>query len=66
VSPASSLTPDARRLLDALGHSPATLEILAVRTEMEEAALQGTLLQLELGGHLTALLGGRFVRANRN
>jgi DNA processing protein len=66
VSPASSLTPDARRLLDALGHSPATLEILAVRTEMEEAALQGTLLQLELGGHLTALPGGRFVRANRN
>src|SRR5579864_91576 len=66
VSTASSLTPDARRLLDALGHSPATLEILAVRTEMEEAALQGTLLQLELGGHLSALPGGRFVRTNRN
>jgi DNA processing protein len=66
VSPVSSLTADARRLLEALGHSPATLEILAVRTEMEEAALQGTLLQLELGGHLTALPGGRFVRASRN
>jgi DNA processing protein len=60
----STLLPDAQRLLDALGHSPATLEILAARTEMEEAALQGALLQLELGGHLTALPGGRFVRAS--
>ncbi len=58
----TALAPEARQLLDALGHSPVTLEILAARTEMEGAMLQSTLLQLEPGGHLTALPGGRFVR----
>ncbi|HXZ10262.1 MAG TPA: DNA-processing protein DprA [Paraburkholderia sp.] len=62
----ASLPPEAGRLLDALGHSPASLEILAMRTEMGEAALQGMLLQLELGGHVTALPGGRFTRASHN
>ena len=61
----TSLAPEARQLLDALGHSPATLEILATRTEMGEARLQATLLQLELAGHLSVLPGGRFVRASR-
>ncbi|MDE1181396.1 DNA-processing protein DprA [Paraburkholderia sp.] len=54
---------DAERLLAALGHSPVTLEILAARTDMGDAALQSTLLQLELAGQLTALPGGRFTRA---
>lgn len=63
---ASPLTPDAQRLLDALGHAPATLEILAQRTEMEEAALQRALLYLELAGRVTALPGGRFTRASRD
>jgi DNA processing protein len=56
---------DCERLLDALGHAPATLEMLAARTEMEGAALQGTLLRLELAGMLTALPGGRFARIER-
>jgi DNA processing protein len=56
-------SPDASRLLDALGHAPATLEILAARTDMPEAALQATLLQLELAGQLHSLPGGWFVRA---
>lgn len=64
ASPPASLTPQARQLLDALGHSPATLEILATRTEMGDAALQATLLQLELAGQLTVLPGGRFMRAS--
>jgi DNA processing protein len=63
-APPTALPPDAQRLLDALGHAPATLEILAARTEMDDSALQGTLLRLELAGHLTALPGGRYVRAN--
>ncbi|MCP3727248.1 DNA-processing protein DprA [Paraburkholderia sp. CNPSo 3272] len=63
-SPAG-LGAEARRLLDALGHAPATVEILAQRTDMTEAVLQGTLLQLELAGHLDALPGGWFVRASR-
>jgi DNA processing protein len=54
---------DARRLLDAIGHSPVTLEILAGRTDMNDTLLQSTLLQLELAGQLCALPGGRYVRA---
>jgi len=54
---------DASLLLDALGYSPASLEILAARTDMAEAQLQATLLRLELAGHVRALPGGRFVRA---
>ncbi|MGH8777551.1 DNA-processing protein DprA [Paraburkholderia sp.] len=62
--PPSGLAPEAQRLLNALGHAPATLEILATRTDMDDTALQSMLLQLELAGHLTVLPGGRFSRAN--
>jgi DNA processing protein len=58
------LAPEAQKLLEALGHAPATLEILAARTDMPDATLQSTLLQLELAGHLTVLPGGRFARAS--
>jgi DNA processing protein len=58
-----AMTAEALRLLDALGHAPATLEILASRTEMGDAALQNTLLQLELAGQVTVLPGGRVMRA---
>jgi DNA processing protein len=61
----SELAPEARKLLAALGYAPATLEILASRTDMQEATLQSTLLQLELAGHLTVLPGGQFARASR-
>jgi len=57
--------PEAERLFDALGHSPATLEIFAERTEMEGATLQSLLLQLELAGRIGALPGGRFARLER-
>jgi DNA processing protein len=63
TGPPASLGPEPSRLLDALGHAPATLEILAARTDMAEAALQGALLQLELAGQLHSLPGGWFVRA---
>jgi DNA processing protein len=67
-APASHTVPpgmsaEALQLLDAIGHAPATLEILATRTEMGDAALQSTLLQLELAGQVTVLPGGRFTRA---
>ncbi|MFP3563823.1 DNA-processing protein DprA [Paraburkholderia sp. SIMBA_030] len=61
---APAITAEGQRLLAALGHAPSTLEILATRTEMEGAALQNTLLQLELAGQLTVLPGGRFMRAS--
>ncbi|WP_042296316.1 DNA-processing protein DprA [Paraburkholderia bannensis] len=60
-----TLEPQAQALLAALGHAPATLEILAQRTDMAEAVLQATLLRLELAGHVSALPGGRFMRASR-
>jgi DNA processing protein len=60
---AATLAPDAARVLGALGHAPATLEILAARTDMPEAALQVALLQLELAGRLNSLPGGWFARA---
>jgi DNA processing protein len=60
----SGLGPEAQALLAALGHAPATLEILAARTDMQDATIQSTLLQLELAGHLTVLPGGRFARAS--
>ncbi|AXL52447.1 DNA processing protein DprA [Paraburkholderia caffeinilytica] len=71
AAPKSSMAPpavsaEALQLLDALGHAPATLEILASRTEMGDAALQSTLLQLELAGQVTALPGGRFMRATHS
>ena len=58
----ADLGPEAQTLLAALGHAPATLEILAARTDMQDATLQSTLLQLELAGRLTVLPGGRFAR----
>jgi DNA processing protein len=61
-----SATEDANRVLAAIGHSPATLEILAQRTELGGAALQAALLQLELEGHISALPGGRFTAIERS
>jgi len=60
------LDSDARRLLIALGHAPTSLEILATRTEMNDAMLHATLLQLELAGEITLLPGGRFIKAHRS
>ncbi|MBB5417035.1 DNA-protecting protein DprA [Paraburkholderia sp. CNPSo 3155] len=65
-APQPALAPDAQRLLAALGHSPTTLEILAARTEMEDAALHAALLRLELAGKVTLLPGGRFMRAHHD
>lgn len=58
----TALDPGARQILDALGHSPTAFETLAERTGMDEAALQGALLRLELSGHLCTLQGGWFAR----
>lgn len=66
ISSSMTLDADASSLLDALGYAPASLEILAGRTDMPEANLQATLLRLELAGHVSALPGGWFVRANHD
>ncbi|WP_045450153.1 DNA-processing protein DprA [Caballeronia cordobensis] len=62
----SAMTDDAARVLDALGHAPATLEILAARTRLDGAALQAALLPLELAGQIAALAGGRYTAVERS
>ncbi|WP_250452775.1 DNA-processing protein DprA [Caballeronia sp. ATUFL_M2_KS44] len=64
--PDTAPSADAERVLAALGHAPATLEILATRTDLDGAALQGALLQLELAGVVTALPGGRYAPLERS
>jgi len=52
--------PDYRRLDQALGHDPATLDELASRTGLAPAALSSMLLMLELDGRVESLPGNRY------
>lgn len=47
-------------VLDALGADPAGLDELQARTGLPAADLQAQLLELELGGHVARLPGGRY------
>ncbi len=57
---------DASRVIAALGHAPAKLEILPARTDMNGAALQSALLQLELADRIAAMPGGRYTAVERS
>jgi DNA processing protein len=61
-APAPARDADYRRLLDALGHDPATLDELAERSRLDAAALASMLLILELDGEVAALAGARYAR----
>jgi DNA processing protein len=50
--------PRALRLLDALGHEPCDLDLLAARSELPIAEIGALLTQLELGGQIAILPGG--------
>ncbi|MCE5232917.1 MAG: DNA-processing protein DprA [Mizugakiibacter sp.] len=54
--------PDYGRLLDALGHDPAALDELVIRTGLAPAALSSMLLMLELEGVVAGQPGGRYQR----
>ena len=54
--------PDYRRLHEALGHDPATLDELAARSGLGAAALSSMLLMLELDGRVASLPGNRYQR----
>jgi len=54
--------PDYRRLLEALGHDPATLDALVQRSGLAPAALSSMLLMLELEGRVAGLAGNRYQR----
>ena len=52
----------AQRVLEAVGHDPATLDQLVEHTGLTPDGLSSILLSLELDGRLDALPGGRYVR----
>jgi DNA processing protein len=54
--------PDYRRLFDALGHDPATLDELVRRSGLAASALSSMLLMLELEGRVAGLPGNRYQR----
>lgn len=53
-------------VLQALGYAPATLDELAMRTQLGAATLAARLTRLELEGSVDSLPGGRFQRAGRH
>jgi DNA processing protein len=54
--------PEYRRLLDAMGHDPVTVDALVERTGFAAAAVSSMLLLLELQGHVSSVPGGLFTR----
>jgi DNA processing protein len=54
--------PEYRRLWADLGHEPATLDELVLRTGNSAAALSGMLLMLELEARVESLPGNRYQR----
>jgi DNA processing protein len=54
--------PEYQRLLEALGHDPAALDELVMRTGQAAAVLSSMLLMLELEGCVEGLPGGRYQR----
>ncbi|KAF1029163.1 MAG: DNA processing protein DprA [Burkholderia plantarii] len=56
------LPPDAQALLDALGHGPVAIELLAGRSGLAPDRLPSMLLRLELAGHIALLPGDRCQR----
>jgi DNA processing protein len=55
--------PDARTLLEALGHDPISIDELAARCGLSIAAINASLLALELAGAAEILAGGLYRRA---
>ena len=61
-APRGRRDPDYARLLEALGHDPATLDELVARTGLTAAAVSSMLLMLELEGATASLPGNRYQR----
>lgn len=58
----SGLDPDYERLLECLGHAPASVDTLVERTALTAEAVSSMLLILELRGHVTPVPGGTYAR----
>jgi len=59
---ASAPEGDAARILAALGHDPADVDLLAERTGLDASAIAVALVELELAGQVAQLPGGAFQR----
>lgn len=62
--PAASCDEATRRVLEALGYDPCTVDQLSERSGLTPDRLYAMLLQLELDGMVTPVPGGRFQRAS--
>jgi DNA processing protein len=62
ASDVGELQPEAARVLAALGHDPADVDVLIARTGLAADAVGVALVTLQLGGVVAALPGGRWQR----
>ncbi len=62
LDPGTHADPDYRRLMDAMGYDPASLDTLVERSGLPAAAVSSMLLMLELEGVVISQPGGRFMR----
>jgi len=58
----SDLSEDERKLMDALGHDPASIDTLITRTGWEVDRVTVVLMDLELESRLNSLPGGLYMR----
>ena len=62
ADPAPELKGPARKVLAALGHDPAGIDLLARRTGLAADAITVALVELEVAGRVTSLPGGQYQR----
>ena len=62
ADPAPEVKGSARKVLAALGHDPAGIDLLARRTGLAADAITVALVELEVAGRVTSLPGGRYQR----
>lgn len=64
-APSPALDPEHEKVLEAVGYDPVPLDTVLQRTGLTPDVVSSILLILELSGRVTAMPGGRYVRAGR-
>lgn len=59
----ADLTQDYRQLLDSMGYEPVSVDELVLQSGLTAEQLSSMLLLLELDGHISSSVGGRYVRS---
>ncbi|SEO88466.1 DNA-processing protein DprA [Aquisalimonas asiatica] len=65
-APSAGLDPEHEKVLEAVGYDPVPLDTVLQRTGLTPDVVSSILLILELSGRVTAMPGGRYVRAGRD